>query len=107
MLTRLIVVIVLVTGGAFKLHRFECFQSESRKFLGRALGPAAGTALVISQPGLNAVRAKHIVAARTVLGVPNDAKTDLAAVYVVVAAVYDCITFKLNLDCAHMWELIS
>ena len=99
--------LLLSPGGAFKLHRFECFQTESRKFLGRALGPAAGTALIISQPGINAIRTKHIVAARTVLGVPNDAKTDLAAVYVVVAAVYDCITFKLNLDCTHIRELIS
>ncbi len=106
MLACLIVVVDLFTSHAFKLHRLEDFESESRKFLSVTFSSAAGTAFISLQPRVNAARTEHFFATFAELGFPADAKANLAAINLNVAAIYDGLTFEVDLASARNRKFI-
>ena len=107
MLACLIVVVDLLTRGAFKLHRFKHLEAKSSYLLKAGIFPAVGTALPSSQPVINAAPTEQLFAGLTVFGVPNDAGANRARVSVIVAAaIYESLTLELDLVGARIRELI-
>ena len=98
MLACLIVVVVLMTSGAFKLHDFECLEAKPRNLLSATVRSASGTPLLILPPRINAASTEQFLAALAIFGVPDDAKANHALMCVQDHAAYHTFTFELDFD---------
>ena len=96
MFSCLIVVVVLITSGAFKLHLFEWLAAKPRKLRSATVRSAIWTALLILQPRINAASTEQFFAALAIFGVPDDAKANQARGCVQNHAAYHTFTFELN-----------
>ena len=106
MLACLIVVVVLMTSGAFKLHLFEWLEAKPRNLLSATVRSAIGTAFLILQPRINAASTEQFLAALAILGVPDDAKANQARRGVQDHATYHTFAFEMNFVSARIRESV-